>query len=123
MLSDILFTLFLALILTIVIEVCVVWALNFKDKIFIIIVILVNVITNPSLNLIISLSYHYTTTLMPFYVLLILEVLIILIEAIILFKVFPKYSFKLMLLVSSIMNITSFSIGIGIQWLFPNILN
>ncbi|MFU8786498.1 MAG: hypothetical protein ACNA7U_04555 [Candidatus Izemoplasmataceae bacterium] len=123
MLSDILFTLFLALILTIVIEVCVVWALNFKDKIFIIIVILVNVITNPSLNLIISLSYHYTTTLMPFYVLLILEVMIILIEAIILFKVFPKYSFKLMVLVSSIMNITSFSIGIGIQWLFPNILN
>jgi hypothetical protein len=123
MLSDILFTLFLALILTIVIEVCVVWALNFKDKIFIIIVILVNVITNPSLNLIISLSYHYTTTLMPFYVLLILEVMIILIEAIILFKVFPKYSFKLMVFVSSIMNITSFSIGIGIQWLFPNILN
>ena len=123
MIGDLFITLGLALLLTIIIEVSVVRILGFKERVFLIVVALASVITNPALNLIITLYFHFTDQLLPLFIVIILEIIIVWIEAFILYSVFKeKYAFKLLLGISLIMNTASYLIGVIIQFYFPNLL-
>ncbi|MFW6285144.1 MAG: hypothetical protein ACOC2X_02060 [Bacillota bacterium] len=85
--------------------------LGFRDKRFLLVLILVNVITNPPLNLLNALYNHFMHHPLPFGLMLVLEAAVILIEAAIILKVFPKYSPRYIVLISAVMNSASFGVG------------
>lgn len=104
-----------SLIITIIIEVVVALIIGIKNKKYIINIILVNILTNPMVNSI-SVYFNFYYSIMAGDVsILILEILAFMIEAYIykLTKV-SKYPIKL----SLILNISSYLIGLLINYLF-----
>ena len=104
-----------SLIITIIIEVVVALIIGIKNKKYIINIILVNILTNPMVNSI-SVYFNFYYGIMAWDIsILILEILAFMIEAYIykLTKV-SKYPIKL----SLILNISSYLIGLLINYLF-----
>ena len=98
------------LLFTIIIEVLVALLLKIKDKKDILNIILVNVMTNPivvTIPILMLVLYGYKARIIS---LIILEVLTVIVEGLIYFKVF-KYKKINPLLVSLILNISSYFIG------------
>ena len=93
---------------TIIIELAVVLLLGFRTKKFILLVIIANILTNPSLNVLVQ-HYYFT-----FLQILCLEFFVTVIEAL-----FLKYTYKENLpyfRLSFIMNALSFLIGLWFPW-------
>lgn len=111
MLIEFLLVLGAALVLTILIEVGVVLLLGFRGRRFILVVALASVVTNPPLNLMVAFYRQFIHAEVPVVVMLVLEGIVILIEGFILVKVFPRYAWRSMLLVSFVMNAASFGLG------------
>lgn len=118
MLSEFLLFLGAALLLTLAIEVGVVLLLGFRDRRFILVVALASVVTNPPLNLVVASYRQFIHAEVPIVVMLVLEGIVILVEGFILVKVFPRYSWRSMLVLSFVMNATSFGLGMVSQSLF-----
>lgn len=96
------------LLLTIIIELPVMLVLfKRKDKMFISVVILINIITNLTLNIILSIFPNL------FAIILLLEAIIIFIEAM-MYKSFYSLPVSKLLLYSAIANITSYFLGLAI---------
>lgn len=100
----------LPLILTIVIELLVLFILGFRDKKLYLTVTLINIITNPSLNIILFQTHSLLESLGYLYVIF-LEILVVLCEYLML-----KFTFKdskiPFLKLSFVLNSSSFLLGI-----------
>ncbi len=96
------------LILTIIIELAVIFLLGFRIKKLFLLIILVNILTNPLLNFLINI-YSF-----DFYQILILELAVVIIEGFIL-SILIKEKLPFYRL-SFIMNATSFLIGLWLPW-------
>ena len=96
------------LFLTIIIELAVIYLLGFRNKKLFILIILVNILTNPLLNFVVNkYSFDFTKILY-------LEIAVVIIEGIIL-SVCMKEKLPFFRL-SFIMNATSFLIGLWLPW-------
>ena len=108
------FILIFSLLLTLVIEVPIAILLGVKDKEDIKDIIIINCITNLSLNVIVYILYFFIDTNIVYYGLVpIFEVIIFIVEGI-LFKRL-KYKKINSYLLSLILNLTSYSIGLLIS--------
>jgi hypothetical protein len=118
-----LFVLVPALLLTLVVEVPVAWAMGLRGRRPLTAVILVNLITNPLVNYVVfafAVSYPELAQNTGLYYALVavLEVLVVIAEWRLLLWVLGGSSRRL-LLTSLVMNAASFGIGAAILWLFP----
>lgn len=114
-----LFILVFYLSVTLLIEIAVAALLGYRNKNFLIVVGLASVVTNPVLTVLITLYSYFLHTHIPLQIIIILEVLIIVIEYFILLYVYKsKYSKKELLMVSTIINSSSFVIGFFIQTIY-----
>lgn len=112
----------LYLSITVIIEVAVVFLLGYRKRNFLIIICLANVITNPTLNILITLYSFIMQNQIPIYLVFLLEVAIVFVEFFILFSVFKsKYAKKELFMISSIINSSSFLIGYIIQDILVNL--
>jgi len=100
------------LVLTIIIEVTVTIIIGYKKKNFLLVVALGSVITNPVLNILISIYVFVTNKYIPLYLLVLLECMVAYVEFRILYFVFnKKYSKKELFIIAVIINSCSFLIG------------
>ena len=106
-LSDIL----LALTLTIIVEVIVAFLFGYKDRTSIQSIMLINLITNPVLNYLVSVLSFLGILPIGTTLILILEAFVVLIEWRLLMFALKK-DWKSMLLLSLVMNMASYIIGI-----------
>lgn len=104
----------LALLLTIIIEIIVAYLFKIKTKNQILIIILINVITNPALNWFVYLLNQFDIIKKNIFLILFSEAIVVLIEG----KLIKKYVVdKNAYYISFAMNLCSFLIGLLI---FPN---
>lgn len=104
----------LALMLTIIIESMTAYMLGYKGKLFYLTLSLINIITNPSINLILMLVYqinNYTAYITSQFL---LEILVVIVEWWLLKYTFPKEKRSLLFL-SIIMNSASYLFGLIIR--------
>ncbi|GEM_PF-2332119 len=100
------------LVLTIIIEVTVTIIIGYKKKNFLLVVALGSVITNPVLNILISIYVFVTNKYIPLYLLVLLECMVAYVEFRILYFVFnKKYNKKELIIIAVIINSCSFLIG------------
>ena len=105
-------TLLMYLVATVIIEVFVAYIIGYRKKNFLIIVALGSVITNPVLNVLILIYAFITLSYIPFYLLIILEVIVVYVEFRILYFVFKnKYPKRELFIVAAVINSTSFITG------------
>ena len=97
------------LISTIIIELLVIWFLGFRDKKLFLYGALASVITNPLLNYLISIIY------VPFLMLIILETVVIIVEALFLKLCLRNMQIPFFKL-SFVMNAASFLVGLWLPW-------
>ncbi|MDO8524705.1 MAG: hypothetical protein Q7R99_03680 [bacterium] len=102
---------FLALFLTIVIELAVAFFFGFRKKIEIIAIIFINLFTNPILNYLLAVNDHFSFFKVNLLVILFLELLIVLAEWKLLVFSLQEKSKKLLAL-SVVMNFFSYIIGL-----------
>ncbi len=104
----------LALLLTVTIEVGIAYLLGFRKKEYLLAFVMINVITNLSLNYLI-LVLSYLNIEVTFGLILLLETLVVIVEWQLLVYIFrePKGRF---LITSILANAASFSIGLLIFW-------
>lgn len=102
---------FVALFLTIVIETTVALVFGYKKKTELIIIALINAITNPLLNYTLSLNYYFVVVAHDTFLILLLEVFVVLVEWRLLRYVLRQGSKKLFWL-SLLMNLCSFFMGV-----------
>ena len=112
MLLNLLINLILTLFLTIIIECFVSFLMGYRNKLFLLVIILMNIITNPIFNYLILLNNQFnflkdTLTITSFF-----EIFIVLIEGGILIYVFTDKDRKELLLFSLIINLVSFLLGL-----------
>lgn len=101
-----------ALLLTLLIELVVARLLKFRGSDETKVIVLMNVITNPALNVIASIGLLFFSMKLP-YIILFLEVIVVFVEFQILNYVFIKdYSRNRLLLVAITLNVASYSIGL-----------
>lgn len=101
----------IALVLTILIEIVVAAFLGYKKKSEIIVVILINLITNPLLNYILFINGRFQIIQNTMMLTLVLEIIIVLVEWILLMFALQQNSKKLFVL-SLTMNFCSYMVGI-----------
>lgn len=101
----------LALTLTCLIESATAYILGYRTLQIYIIILLINVITNPALNLIMQIVYLFVASKMALGWVITLELLVVILEWRILAYVYPENS-KKMLLLSATMNAASYIGGI-----------
>lgn len=101
----------IALILTDLIESATAFALGYRGLQIYIVILLINIITNPALNLIMQVVYLFFNRKMAIGWVLFLEILVVVLEWRILVYVYPKRS-KQMLCMSAVMNAASYVGGI-----------
>ena len=101
-----------ALILTILIEETVVFLLGYRNKNTFLVVVLVNVITNPIANYIVMINNIFNIIEPNILLVIILEVLIVYIEWKILKYALPNQEKQSYLILSITMNLASFLTGI-----------
>jgi len=112
--SNLPYTMIKCLTCTIVIELCIALILKVKDKKDLLNIVLVNMLTNPlvvSIPVLILVKYGYTYSVIS---LIILEILTVLVEGFIYFKVLLYKKINPYVL-SLILNIASFLIGVVIN--------
>jgi hypothetical protein len=102
-----------ALLLTILIEVLVALIFGFRSKKEILSVILVNLITEPLLNYFLLINSLFSLVAVNIQFLLLLETIVILTEWRLLVYTLQRNS-KRLLVLSLIMNLTSFAIGLSL---------
>jgi len=100
-----------ALILTIVIEVGIAWLFGLRSKRELLTVLLINVITNPLLNYLITVNAYFHLVSQTNAFILCLEVVIVLVEWRLLVWVL-RQSVKKMLVLSVVMNAASYLAGL-----------
>jgi len=103
--------LFLALFLTIAIELIVSFILGFRNKKEIIAIILINIITNPVLNYLLLINNYFNIFKANVFIVLFLEVLIVLAEWKLLVYIIEGKSYKLLKL-SFMINFCSYIAGV-----------
>lgn len=103
-----------ALVLTILIETICLMLLKEKNKIVYFIEVVINIVTNLSLNLFLQ-TYYFESNLEYAFCVIILEAIIFIIEGII-YNIYYK-NIKKALQISFILNITSFMIGLVIGFI------
>jgi hypothetical protein len=108
----IIISLLTALILTILIEETVTFLLGYRNKNTLLVVSLVNVITNPAANYVVMINNTFNIIKPDISLVIILEVLIVYIEWKILEYALPEQEIKSYLILSIIMNLASFLTGI-----------
>jgi len=114
--------LFLALAVTIVVELVIGYIVGLKSKDSLKVIVLMNIITNLSLNIILSLIYTiFKLEGASFiFVIIILEMIVVFVEFYILYYVFGnKIKWLKLLYYSVILNTTSFVVG---ELIFHNVL-
>ncbi len=118
---DVIYRFLIALVLSILIEIGVGFLFRFKSKDQIKIIIWMNILTNPMMNLLLLFSSFFLLIFQGdyYYVALgILEIIVFYIEYLILNYVFGKeYTKKKLLLISFSMNAASFIVGLFILYL------
>lgn len=87
------------------------YALGYRGKLFYEVLFLINLISNPALNYILSLMYLFKLYSLYHAVRVILEFAVVILEWRILYSVFKNNSKKLLLL-SAVMNMASYGAGI-----------
>ena len=97
-----------ALIFTIFIELIGAILFGYREKWFLVVLVLINIMTNPLLNYVISILYNFYFN---YTILFFLEIIVIFIEWMILIYVFSEDKKKLFILSLS-MNLTSYLFGI-----------
>ena len=102
------------LVLTILIELFVLFLLGFKDKRLYAAVILINLITNPTLNIMIFLNQKLLNSYGYFYVIF-LEALVVLWEYLMLKLAFRQSKIPFFRL-SFVLNASSFLVGLALAW-------
>jgi hypothetical protein len=102
------------LILTIIIETFVVYMLGFRSKKFLWSVVMVNVITNPALNFLLSQTVDLYLSFGMNYI-LILEAIVVVVEYLILKTLFRQEKIPFFQL-SFVMNGSSFLLGLLLLW-------
>lgn len=108
LISNFLVTLFL----TLIIELIIAFLFGYKDKISIIVIILINVITNPIINYLIQLNYNFKFFGNNLILMSFLEIVVILVEWRMLIYAFNSKEYRKLFLLSLVMNLSSFIIGI-----------
>lgn len=104
------------LALTIVIEVVVAYLMGYRTKNFLLVVALASVITNPSLNLILSVNSMFSLFGATKAVIIFLEIIVVFIEFYILSYVFDKkYSRIKLFRLAVIINLVSYFFGYYLQ--------
>ena len=99
-------------LVTIVIEVIVVFIMGYRKKNFLYVVTLGNVITNPALNTLIIIYYFFSGGYISSYSLIMLELVVVYVEFKLLYYVFKnKYSKDKLIKVAFMINVVSFVIG------------
>jgi len=101
----------LTLFLTIIIELGVTFFFGFRKKLEIIMIVFVNIITNPILNYLLLVNYHFSFFKSSLLIILILEVIVVLVEWKLLFFALQEKSEKLLKL-SFAMNFCSYIAGV-----------
>jgi len=101
----------LVLLLTVVIELIIALFFGFKKKSQIIVIICINVITNPVLNYLLLLNYHFSIIKTELLLILFLEILVVLAEWRILVYALHQENKKLFIL-SLVMNSCSYLSGV-----------
>ncbi|TYQ12846.1 UNVERIFIED_CONTAM: hypothetical protein Cloal_3882 [Acetivibrio alkalicellulosi] len=109
MITKILINFLIALILTVLIECFISFIFGYRLRKYLLTITLINVITNPCLNLIILIINNLGY--LNFIIVSILEFMVVLIEWKLLFYVLNKDSIKLLFL-SIIINLFSFGLGL-----------
>jgi len=112
MLLNLLSNFLLALFLTFLIEILIAFILGYRNKTFFIIIFFINVITNPILNYLVQLNYLFEIFSNKILLILPLEIIVILTEWLILVYVFDKRDKTKLLILSIVMNLASFIIGL-----------
>lgn len=103
--------LLIALVFTIIIECIIAFFFGYKDKKSLVVVLLINLLTNPLLNYILLICYNFQIVYnVIFAITIVLEITIVFVEWKILFSVLEKDKKKLLLL-SIVMNLVSFLSG------------
>jgi hypothetical protein len=109
------FQLFLVLLLTIIIELCIAFLFRFKSKDKLSVIVLANFITNPALNILILLMYMLfgLTNEVTIFIIIFLELIVVSVEYYILHYIYgTEYSKSKILIISFTMNASSFIIGL-----------
>lgn len=102
---------FLALILTLVIELSIAYVLGFRTKKDIIAIIFANLITHPLLCYFLWMNSIFFITPVNYFSIIILEILVVLLESVLLFFAL-KQKYLNMLKLSFGINIVSFLVGL-----------
>jgi hypothetical protein len=103
----------LALLLTISVELIIALLFGYKKKSEIIVIICINLITNPVLNYLLLLNFHFSFIKTNIVVILLLEILVVLVEWRLLVYALQANSRKLFIL-SLVMNFCSYITGVMI---------
>lgn len=100
-----------ALALTLIIEIIIAFLLEYRKKEEIYLIISVNLLTNPLLNFLIQLNSQLKIIQLSFYLIILIEIGVVVIEFIILSFILKQDRKKLFIL-SLIMNTASFFVGL-----------
>lgn len=104
-------SLFLALFLTILIEVVLAFFFGFRKKIEIITIVFVNLFTNPALNYLLLINSRFSLFKNNLVLVLFLEILVVVVEWRLLVFAFKEEQ-KRLLVLSIIMNFCSYIVGV-----------
>lgn len=102
---------FSALILTILIESITAYMLGYRGKLLYLTLLLINIMTNPTINLVLLLIYQMNNYTAYITSQLLLEILVVIVEWRLLKYTYPKEK-KSLLLLSIIMNSASYLFGL-----------
>jgi len=101
----------LPLAATILIEGSAAYAIGFRERQFVLVMILVNLITNPFMNFIVVLLAYLQMSSYLYWIILPLELVLIPVEYSLLSYAIPQRK-KELLRLSAVMNLTSFAVGL-----------
>lgn len=102
---------FLALFLTVAVELMIAFFFGFRKKIELIAVICINLITNPILNYLLLVNNYFSLLEANLILILFLELIVVLVEWRLLFFALQKEPKKL-LIMSFVMNFCSYVVGV-----------
>ncbi len=102
---------FLALFLTLIIELSVAYALGFKKRKYLITILFINLITHPLLCYFLWLNSNLSIIPINYVSIIIMEILVVIVESVLLYFTM-KQKYLNMLILSLSMNAVSFLIGL-----------
>lgn len=116
---EMILNLYLALIMTLIIELGMALILKVRDKLDLLYIALINCITNPILNIILVLivSFFVKNNIVFYIIVIIFEIIVVFVEYLF-YKNRLKYNRISLLLFSFILNASSFGLGLIYNYLF-----